>query len=368
MDGLAAVIEGFPAGFEFDEERINKDLARRQIGYGTSPRTGIEKNQVIVYTGVIGGRTIGSPITLIIPNRDNRRKSWELKEKMTVPRPGHADLAGALKYRLDDIRLVAERASARQTAVWTAAGSLLMQFLEKFNIKVIGYVEQLGGIKVYNPTDPFSVKDSIEKSPLRIMEFSMSEEIKEVIDKARQEGDTLGGMITIIIRGVPIGLGSYVHPDRRLDALLAGACMAIPSVNGVEIGNGFEMTHLTGSQTTDVIYAGERNFYRRTNHAGGIEGGISNGQDIVIHLASKPVPMIKPPNKAINMASLEETDFPYVTSDVCVVPSVSVIAEMVVARVIAESFLERFGADTYEEVYERYHSYKESLEEIFENA
>jgi chorismate synthase len=366
MDGLAAIIEGFPAGFEFDEERINKDLARRQIGYGTGPRMSIERNQVIVYTGVIGGRTIGSPITLIIPNRDNRRKEWDPIKKQTVPRPGHADLSGAIKYRFDDIRLVAERASARQTAVWTAAGSLLLQFLEKFGIKIIGYTESIGGIETKSLLDPFTVKDKIEKSPLRLKDLTASEQFKNAIDKAKEEGETLGGVITVVVRGVPAGLGSYVHPDRRLDCLLAGACIAIPSVNAIEIGDGFKLTQMVGSETSDSVAVGERNFNRITNHAGGIEGGVSNGHDIVIHASSKPVPIIKSPAKTIDLATLEDTEFPYASSDVCVVPAVAVIAEMVIARIIAEAFLERFGADTFTEVCEHYHRFKESQEEMFD--
>lgn len=366
MDGLCAVIEGFPAGFEFDEERINRDLMRRQIGYGRGPRMSIEKDRVVVYSGVIGGRTIGSPITLLIPNKDNRRQDWNASDLQTVPRPGHADLPGAVKYRFKDIRLVAERASARQTAAWSAVGSLLMQFLEKFNIKIMGFVNSIGGIEVHSPTDPFSVKDVIEKSPLRIAEPAVFEDVKKLIDKAREEGETLGGTFTVVVRGVPIGLGSYVHPDRRLDAELAGAFMGIPSVKAVEIGDGFKLASLPGSHTSDPIKPGGKRFERISNHAGGIEGGVSNGQDIVIHAAAKPIPTLKSPIHSIDMETMKPADSPYIRSDVCVVPAVSVIGEMVASRVIAEAFLERFGADTFEEVYQHYRTFKDEMEEIFE--
>ncbi|MFP4498144.1 MAG: chorismate synthase [Vulcanimicrobiota bacterium] len=368
MDGLAAIIEGFPAGFEFDEERINKELNRRQTGYGRSHRMEIETDKVTVYSGVIGGRTIGSPITFIIPNKDNRRKDWSIADRQTIPRPGHADLPGLIKYGFEDIRLVAERASARQTAAWTAVGSLLMQFLEKFNIKIFSFVRAIGEIEIQFPTDPFAIKHVVDKSPLRIPDAFKFNEIKELIDKSKEEGETLGGIISVVVRGCPVGLGSYAHPDCRLDSQLAGALMAAPSIKGIEFGDGFKLSSLPGSETTDPIKVSQWGFNRATNHAGGIEGGLSNGMDIVMHLASKPIPTMKSGMTSIDINNLDEVDSPYIRTDICVVPAVSVICEMLTARVVAESFLERFGADTFEGVCERYRNYKDKLEVLLESS
>lgn len=368
MDGVMAVIEGFPAGLEFDEERINKDLGRRQTGYGRGDRMKIEKDRVQVLSGVIAGRTVGSPITLFVENRDNRRKTWDPTQKQTVPRPGHADLAGALKYGFSDIRLVAERASARQTAAWVAAGSLMKQFLEKFNMKFLGYVEAIGGIEAHCPPDPFSMIDVIEKSSLRITDATIIDEIKQIIDRAGEEGETLGGVFTVVTKGVPVGLGSYVHPDRRLDSRLAGAFMAIPSVKAVEFGDGFKIASLPGSHTSDGIRVSKTGFTRASNHAGGIEGGVSNGENIIIRAASKPIPTLKNPLKSVDIETLEEVDSPYIRSDVCVTPAVSVIGEMVAATIIAGAFLERFGGDTFDEIFERFQRRREQMKETFEDS
>jgi chorismate synthase len=365
MDGVMAVIEGFPAGFEFDEERMNRDLARRQAGYGRGARMQIEEDRVRVISGVIRGMTIGSPITLMIPNKDNRRDTWDPARKQTIPRPGHADMAGALKYGFDDIRLVAERASARQTASWVAAGSLLVQFLEKVGMRFLGFVDSLGGIEARCAQDPFTCREVIEKSPIRVAEAGVQEQMKMLIDKARDEGETLGGTITVIVRGVPPGLGTYAHPDKRLDSMLAAAFVGIPSVKAVEFGDGFRLASIPGSQSCDVIKAGERGFHRVTNHAGGIEGGISNGEDVVIRAVSKPIPTLRSPLRSVDIQTRQEVDSPYIRSDVCVVPSVSVIGEMVAAIVIAGAFLEKFGGDTFDETIKRYRHFKKLMEENF---
>ncbi len=368
MDGVMAVIEGFPAGFEFDEERINRDLTRRQMGYGRGARMQMEKDTVQVLSGVIGGRTIGSPITLYIPNRDNRRADWDPAKVQTIPRPGHADLPGALKYGFSDIRLVAERASARQTASWVAAGSLLTQFLEKFNIRFLGFVDSIGSIEANCPADPFAVREIIEKSPLRIPETSSLEKMKQIIDKARDEGESLGGVIRVFGRGLPVGLGSYAHPDARLDSRLAGAFMSIPSIKAVEIGDGFRMASLPGSHTSDPIRTGERGFTRVSNHAGGIEGGISNGEDLILRAASKPVPTMRSPARSVDLKTGAEVDSPYIRSDVCVIPAVAVIGEMVAATVVAQAFLERFGTDTFDDVFEHYQCFRDKMEENYRQS
>lgn len=345
MEAVIALIEGFPAGFPVDVGRINRDLARRQAGYGRGDRMKIESDRVEIYSGIINGVTIGSPITLIVRNRDVRRESWDPEERRTIPRPGHAELAGATKYDLDDFRLVAERASARQTASWVAAGSLFAQFLEKFGIEIIVYVESIGGIKTAHVDDPFVKREEIESSPFRVADSCIEEEMKSLVDRAKEEGDSLGGVFCVIARGCPVGLGSYCHPDRRLDAMLASAFMGIPSVKGVEIGEGFKSAGLTGSDMDDGIEMRDGKIVRKTNNAGGIEGGVSNSEDIIVRCAAKPIPTVKRKIPSIDFNKGIPADSPYVRADVCVLPAISVIGEAVMATVLCRSFLERYGGD-----------------------
>ena len=350
MDAIMAVIEGFPAGFPVDEEKINRDLKRRQSGYGRGDRMKIESDRIQIYSGIIDGKTIGSPITLIIPNRDVRRSTWNSEDKRTIPRPGHAELTGIEKYNFDDCRLVAERASARQTASWVAAGSLFRQFLEFFNIKIIGYVESIGNITAKSPEDPFSEEEVIESSPFRTVDSEASDKMKELVDKARIDGDSLGGIFKVIIRGCPVGLGSYTHPDKRIDSAFASAFMGIPSVKGVEIGTGFESANIPGSRLHDIIYCEKGKRRRKSNNAGGIEGGITNGEDIVIRAAAKPIPTLGNSLLSIDISNNKEASAPYVRSDVCVLPAISVIGEAVAAEVICRFFLERYGSDSLEQI------------------
>lgn len=355
MDALTTIIEGFPSGFAVDEERINCDLRRRQSGYGRGDRMKIESDKVEIFSGIIDGRTIGSPITMVIRNRDVRRDSWNPEKRGTVPRPGHAELAGSIKFDNNDMRLVTERASARQTASWVAAGSLFNQFLEEFEIKIIAFVESIGGINVSFAEDPFSRAHYIESSPFRTPDPDKDEEIKRLVDKAKEEGDTLGGIITVMARGCPVGLGSYTHPDRRIDAAFAAAFMGIPSVKGVEIGLGFESASTPGSKMHDIPVVKNGRIIRKTNNAGGIEGGMTNGEDIVIRAAAKPIPTTGKPLPSVDVATMKEVTAPYVRSDVCAVPAISVIGEALAAEVICRFFLERFGGDNMKQVRERYH-------------
>jgi chorismate synthase len=354
MDALVAVIEGFPANVPIDEERINSDLARRQKGYGRGGRMKIEKDRVTILSGIIAGKTIGSPITLSIPNKDCRRETWNLKEKNTIPRPGHADLAGAQKYGFDDIRLVAERASARQTAAWVAAGSIFARFLENFGIKIIGFTESIGMIKAIEISDPFAEEELIESSLFRTGDLTCQEEMINLIDRTREKGDTLGGIIKVVITGVPPGLGSYVHPGRRLDSALSGAFMDIPSVKGIEIGNGFRGASQFGSEFQDIIEYKYGRITRKTNNAGGIEGGMSNGENIVIRAAVKPIPTLQQPLPSLDIITKEACAASVIRSDVTAVPAISVLGEAVTARVICEAFLERYGADHYTQICERF--------------
>ena len=354
MDALTTIIEGFPSGFAVDEERINRDLRRRQMGYGRGDRMKIESDKVEIYSGIIDGRTIGSPITMVIHNRDVRRASWNPEKKGTVPRPGHAELPGSIKFNHSDLRLVTERASARQTASWVAAGSLFNQFLEQFGIKIIGYVESIGKVSSGSVADPFSKTRFIEASPFRTVNPDKDEEMKKQIDRAKEEGDTLGGVFIVTARGCPSGLGSYTHPDRRIDAAFASAFMGIPSVKGVEIGAGFRSAETPGSQLHDTIRIEDGKIVRETNNAGGIEGGMTNGEDIVIRVAAKPIPTTGKPLPSIDMAAMKEVTAPYVRSDVCAVPAISVIGEALAAEVICRFFLERFGGDNMKQVCERF--------------
>lgn len=354
MDALTTIIEGFPSGFIVDEERINCDLQRRQMGYGRGDRMKIESDKAEIYSGIIDGRTIGSPITMVIRNRDVRRDSWNPEKKGTVPRPGHAELPGSIKFNLSDLRLVTERASARQTASWVAAGSLFNQFLEQFGIKVIGYVESIGMVSAGSVADPFSKAHFIEASPFRTVNPDKDGEMKTLIDRAKEEGDTLGGIFIVTVRGCPPGLGSYTHPDRRIDAALAAAFMGIPSVKGVEIGLGFESASTPGSKMHDIPEVKNGRIVRRTNNAGGIEGGMTNGEDIVIRASAKPIPTTGKPLPSVDMATMKEVTAPYVRSDVCVLPAISVIGEAIAAEVICRFFLERFGGDNMKQIHERF--------------
>ncbi|MCE1247929.1 MAG: chorismate synthase [Firmicutes bacterium] len=354
MDALVAVIEGFPANVFIDENRINSDLARRQKGYGRGGRMKIETDRVKVLSGVINGKSIGSPITLMISNKDNRRETWNPEEKTTVPRPGHADMAGAHKYGFDDIRLVAERASARQTAAWVAAGSVFAAFLEEFGIKIIGYTESIGMIKAKEIIDPFAASGMIESSLFRTGDLSSQEEMINLIDRTRDKGDTLGGIIKVAVCGVPPGLGSYVHPGRKLDSAIAAALMDIPSVKGVEIGSGFRGAARFGSEYHDPIEFRDGKICRKTNNAGGIEGGMSNGETIIVRAAVKPIPTLREPLPSIDINDKHSAPASVIRSDVTAVPAIAVLGEAVTARVICEAFLERFGSDHHKQISERF--------------
>ncbi|MCD4783587.1 MAG: chorismate synthase [Candidatus Eremiobacteraeota bacterium] len=348
MEAVIAVIEGFPAGFHVDVGRINRDLAMRQDGYGRGDRMKIESDRVEIYSGIINGMTIGSPITLVVRNKDVRRESWNPEDRRTIPRPGHADFAGATKYGLDDFRLVAERASARQTASWVAAGSLFTQFLEEIGIEIIAFVESIGDVKTGHIEDPFVLKEKIESSPFRIPDPGIEDEMKSLVDRTKEDGDSLGGVFCVVARGCPAGLGSYNHPDRRLDAMLASAFMGIPSAKGVEIGAGFKSAGLTGSGMNDGMEMHDGKVVRKTNNAGGIEGGVSNGEDIIVRCAAKPIPTVRRKIPSIDFNTETPADSPYIRADVCVLPAMSVIGESVMATVLCKSFLERYGCDNME--------------------
>jgi chorismate synthase len=358
--GLTAIVEGLPANLELCEEDINRHLARRQEGYGRGGRMKIEKDRVSFLSGVRWGKTLGSPITLAITNRDwanwehtmsPRREDRREGLAVTHPRPGHADLTGVVKYRQDDARNILERSSARETAARVAVGALCRKFLQDLGVEVFGYVTEIGGIRAEGLDEDLRSRfQRSEESPCRTFDPRAEQEMIAVIDKAKEDGDSLGGVVEVVVLGAPIGLGSHVHWDRRLDGRLAGAVMSIQAFKGVEIGLGFDAARRPGSTVHDEIFWAEGRILRRTNRAGGLEGGMSNGSPIVVRGAMKPIPTLYQPLQTIDMKSKEPFEATVERSDVCAVPAAAVVAEAVVAIEMAAAMLEKFGGDAMEEV------------------
>jgi chorismate synthase len=365
---LMGIIEGLPAGLSLNEEKINLDLKRRQGGYGRGERMKIEQDRVEILSGLVEGKTIGSPFGLMIKNKD--WENWQDKKypSLTIPRPGHADFAGAIKYGFKDVRKVLERASARQTTMRVAMGSVAQQFLEEFNLNIYSYVLRIGQVKARRIASFNSkIKAEINKSPVYCVDGIASIGMCRGIDRAREKGDTLGGVFEVVISGIPIGLGSYVQWDRRLDTQLASAFMSIPGVKAVEIGEGIEASEKKGSDVHDEIFIQDKpknnssRYYRKTNRAGGIEGGVTNGEEVVIRAYLKPIPTLINPLHSIDFATKKETKAIYQRSDICVVPAASVVGEAVAAWEIAVVFLEKFGGDSLIEIKENYENYKKRL-------
>ncbi len=373
---LTAIVEGLPAGLALDVAAINHDLARRQGGYGRGGRMKIERDRVEILGGVIpstsaghrAGRTTGAPVALRIENRDwaNWRDRWAAGDlpRLTVPRPGHADYAGMVKYGLDDARPVLERASARETAARVAVGALAKQLLAAFDVAVGSYVTEIGGVVAEIPDlPPAELWALAEASDVRCPDEEAAGRMRAAIDAARRAGDSLGGVFVVVATGVPVGLGSHVHWDRRLDARLAAAVVSIPAIKGVEIGPAFENARHPGTQVHDEFERisesadqqvnGGTSFppvTRTSNRAGGIEGGMSNGQPIVVRAAMKPIPTTLTPLRSVDLATGEPTTTQYQRSDVCAVPAASVVGEAMVAWVLADALLEKCGGDSLTEM------------------
>lgn len=356
---LSAIIEGLPAGISLTAETINLDLARRQQGYGRGGRMKIEKDTVELLSGVRWGETLGSPLTLVVKNRD-----WEnWMEKMsplaehrddsgavTRPRPGHADLTGAMKYNHGDVRNVLERSSARETAVRVAVGGVARALLAEFGIRVGGYVAEVGGVVAAAPQESLDLLwQRASVSEMFCCDPRAEVEMKLAIDVAKAAGDTLGGVVEVQVQGVPAGLGSYVHWDRKLDARLAMALMSIQAIKGVEVGIGFEAARRPGSRVHDEI-SYDNGYCRDTNNAGGIEGGMSNGEPIVLRAAMKPIPTLYKPLRSVDMRTHQAFEATVERSDTCAVPAALVVAEAVVAIEIADALLEKFGGDSVVEI------------------
>jgi chorismate synthase len=352
---LTTIVEGFPAGLPVDVEQINRDLVRRQGGYGRSGRQRIERDEVQFLGGIEGGVTTGGPIVMQIANRDHANFIKKEHPPLTSPRPGHADLVGAVKYRYNDMRTALERSSARETAARTAAGALARQLLGQFGVQVGSIVTEIGGaVADVDLTSPQNLVDATEDSPVRCPDLQATEEMKALIDNARRTGDTLGGVFVVWATGLPIGLGSYVHWDRRLDGLLAQAVMSIQAIKGVEIGDAFENARRPGRDVHDQIYAGSNGLERRTNRAGGLEGGVTNGQVLIVRAAMKPISTTINPLQTVNLATGEQTTTTYQRSDFCAVPAAGVVGEAMVAWVLAEALHEKLGGDSLEEMRERF--------------
>ncbi|HOK65066.1 MAG TPA: chorismate synthase [Bacillota bacterium] len=360
---LTAIIDGMPAGLHIQEEYINRCLSKRQMGYGRGPRMNIEEDTVQILSGVRAGKTIGSPICMLIPNRDweNWASIMDIsvapmteETRVTRPRPGHADLAGAIKYdQLQDLRNVFERASARETVARVACGAVAKRFLEEFDIIVMSHVTQIGTVRAQNlPKDLRLVEQRALSSPVRCADLNASEKMVAAIDECIRSKDTIGGIFQVLATGLPPGLGTYVQWDRRLDARLAGAIMSIPGVKGVEIGLGFKYPELTGTQVHDEIILDEhsKKLTRRSNNAGGIEGGVTNGQPLIIQAVMKPISTTKTPLQSVELETKTPSVAHFERSDVCAVPACGVVAEAMVAMELASALMERYGSDTVEQI------------------
>lgn len=370
--GLVCIIEGLPANLELSSEYINRELERRQRGYGRGGRMKIEKDRVQILSGIRFGKTFGGPIALFIENRD-----WEnWKEKMAVegerpetavpftrPRPGHADLAGGIKYNQRDLRNILERASARETACRVALGAVCKIFLEELGVFVGSYVVSVGPV-----SPPIEEQDLIkrhqlaEQSELRFPDPSKDKDFVELIDRAKEMGESLGGVFEVFAVGVPPGLGSHVHWDRKLDGRIAQAMMSIQAIKGVEIGLGFEAAKRFGSEVHDEIgYREGEGYFRYSNNLGGLEGGITNGMPIIVRCAMKPIPTLTKPLRSVDVLTKEEVRAGKERTDVVAVPAASVVGESALALVLADAFLEKLGGDFMEEIKERYRIYLEHV-------
>lgn len=363
---LIVLVDGLPSGLKVEQGFIDGELARRQLGFGRGGRMKIEQDKADILSGFRFGRTLGSPVALLIRNRD--WENWrdimavekeDLKIKpLTTPRPGHADFAGSLKMGEGDIRNVLERASARETAARVAAGALAKAFLAEFKMTILSHVLRIGKVKAQVETPRLSDMAKIDRSPVRCLSREASARLVKEIEKAENAGETLGGIFEVVVHGVPPGLGSYTAWDRRLDGSLARALMSIPAVKGVEIGLGFDSTRLPGSQVQDQIYySSKRAFYRLTNRAGGIEGGMSNGQPIVLRGAMKPIPTLSRPLETVDLATRQKAQAFKERGDVCAVPAGAVIGESVIALEIASVLLTKFGSDCLGDIKAAYKSY-----------
>jgi len=367
--GLITVLEGVPSGLPLTADDINRDLSRRQKGYGRGGRMRIEQDRVEFWSGVRKGKTLGTPITLYVANRD--WENWKdimapepgppaVEKVVTCPRPGHADLVGAIKYNHRDIRNVLEKASARETAIRVAVGGVAKRLLSEFGMQVYSYTVELGGVKASR--EGLTTEEAFrlaEESEVRCPEAKSSALMVERIREAKHKGDTLGGVFEVVVTNPPLGLGSYAQWDRRLTGRLAMALMSIQAMKGVEVGMGFESARKFGSEVHDeIFYDRKTGFVRGGNNAGGLEGGITNGQPIVLRTAMKPIATLYSPKKSVDIQTKEPVEATIERSDICTVPAAGVVGEAVVAYEMAAAMVEKFGGDTLDEMRRNYDSYQ----------
>jgi chorismate synthase len=371
---LTAIIEGFPSNVTIDFEKVNFQLGRRQKGHGRGRRMQIEKDTASIVGGVRHGKTTGAPIALVVENND--WKHWtsvmniepiegndESKRRVNRPRPGHADLNGGLKYNQKDLRNILERSSARETTMRVATGAVARQLLEAFGIKVAVQVIRIGDVEVKRQDLPIDELIRItEESPVRVVDKEAEALMIAAIDAAKEDGDTLGGIVECIIEGVPVGLGSHVQWDRKLDGRIAQAVLSIQAFKGCEIGIGFEAAKLRGSKVHDeIMHSEDRGFYRASNRAGGFEGGMTTGEPIVVRGVMKPISTLYKALQSVDIDTKEPFTAQVERSDTCAVPAAGVIMENIVAWEVANAFLDKFGGDSLEEIRSNYNSYLEQI-------
>jgi chorismate synthase len=378
---LTAIIEGLPAGMELLAGDINTDLLRRQKGHGRGRRMQIEKDLVAIKSGVRHGETLGSPVTLVVENDD--WKHWtkimgiepldgeeaaeEVKRQITRPRPGHADLNGGIKYGHRDMRNVLERSSARETTVRVAAGAAAKKLLKLLGVEIASHVIEIGGIHAENVqfNTIQELQERSEESSVRCLDEDAAQKMIEAIDSAKKNGDSIGGVVEVIAEGMPIGVGSYVHYDRKLDAKVAAAIVSINAFKGVEIGIGFEAAHKFGSEVHDEIaWNEEKGFYRKTNRLGGFEGGMTNGMPIVVRGVMKPIPTLYKPLESVDIDTKETFTASIERSDSCAVPAAAVVAEAAVAWELAQAILEQFNGDRMDALIRQIEDHKQYAKEF----
>jgi chorismate synthase len=367
---LVALVSGVPAGVPLSQNAVDADLARRQVGYGRGGRMAIERDRAMILSGVRFGRTIGSPVALTIGNRD-----WDNwtdvmatagegldSPRVTAPRPGHADLAGCLKTGSHDVRDILERASARETAARVAAGGVARALLTALGVRVFSWVERIGDVQC-GPLDPSSVDmDAVEASDVRCPDAEAAAHMRRAIDAARDAGESLGGVLAVAADGLVPGVGAYAEAAGRLDARLASAVMSVPAIKGVEIGDGFAAAAQPGSQVHDpIMFEQGRGFFRATNHAGGVEGGMTNGEPLVLRAAMKPIPTLMKPLASADLDTHEPVDASRERSDVCAVPAAAVVAEAEVAMVLADAYCAKFGQDCLDDMLVALSAYRDRI-------
>ena len=360
---LTAILEGIPSGLALSPEVIDHELARRQMGYGSGSRMKIERDVVRILGGVMGGLTTGAPLALLVENLEHARWKGKTVDPMTTPRPGHADLTGAVKYGYRDLRPALERASARETTMRVAAGAICKYFLSRFGIAIGGYVQSIGDVSIEDLEIPYLERFiRAEQSDVRCPDENAAHKMRVRIDQIIHAKDTLGGLLEVVALGVPAGLGSFAQWDKRLDARLGAALLSVPAIKGVEIGDAWENSRLPGTQVQDAILpdAPGMNFIRPTNHAGGIEGGISNGQPVVVRVAMKPIATTLAPQTTVDLATGLPSATRYERSDFCPVPRAVPILEAMVAFILADALIEKLGGDSLEEMLPRFDSLRKA--------